>query len=217
MTGSGDADLYLLFLVRGPSWMPGDTPELQDIQRGHIAHLEQMWRDGHALLAGPFADQTELRGIVVVRASSLEAARALEDDDPAVKVGRLAVEAHAWSPSLERLGRAVEPFEMSTFPTALLRRDDAGGTGPTAGDRKLMAGHARSLRRLSRHGDLLLGGDFDDAGEPCGFLILRPSTLTQARALLASDPAVRAGILQPEMHPLGVGRGTLVVAEAPAR
>jgi hypothetical protein len=47
-------------------------------------------------LAGPLTDGGTIRGLCVFKAASLEEARAFEDDDPAVKAGRLAVEAHPW-------------------------------------------------------------------------------------------------------------------------
>jgi uncharacterized protein YciI len=41
-------------------------------------------------------DDTPMRGIVVYRAASVDEARALASEDPAVKAGRLVLDAHPW-------------------------------------------------------------------------------------------------------------------------
>ena len=40
------------FLKRGPSWTPGDSPELQKIQEGHMANIRRMHEMGKLILAG---------------------------------------------------------------------------------------------------------------------------------------------------------------------
>jgi uncharacterized protein YciI len=87
---------YVGFLYRGPSWSPGETPESQKIQEGHMANIQRLAKEGKLLLAGPFTDDGELRGMFVFQVASLEEAKALCDTDPAVKAGRLRVELHPW-------------------------------------------------------------------------------------------------------------------------
>ncbi len=55
-----------------------------------------MGESGKLLIAGPFTDNGDLRGLYVFRVSSIEEARALVQSDPAVKVGRLRFEIHPW-------------------------------------------------------------------------------------------------------------------------
>jgi uncharacterized protein YciI len=84
------------FLRRGPAWTPGETPELQKLQEAHMAHIRAMGESGKLLVAGPFSDGGDLRGMFIFRSDTLEEARALAEQDPAVKAGRLALEWHPW-------------------------------------------------------------------------------------------------------------------------
>jgi uncharacterized protein YciI len=88
----------LVLLKRGPRWTPERTPETARIQEGHLAHLTRLGEEGKIVLAGPFSDQADpgLRGACIYRVASVEEARALAEADPAVKAGRLAVEAVTW-------------------------------------------------------------------------------------------------------------------------
>lgn len=87
---------YVGFLYRGPKWSPEDTPERRTIQEGHLANIQRLADEGKLLLAGPFTDDGELRGLFVFQVGSMEEAKALCDTDPAVKAGRLRVELHPW-------------------------------------------------------------------------------------------------------------------------
>jgi uncharacterized protein YciI len=71
--------------------------ELEEIQKGHMAHLRAMGEAGYALTAGPFDDHSDdrFRGLVFFTVSPQEALR-LSENDPAVKAGRLRAEAMTW-------------------------------------------------------------------------------------------------------------------------
>jgi len=84
------------FLRKGPAWTPGGTPELQKLQEAHLAHIRSMGASGKLLVAGPFSDGGDLRGMFVFRTETLEEAKALAEQDPAVKAGRLILEWHPW-------------------------------------------------------------------------------------------------------------------------
>jgi uncharacterized protein YciI len=62
----------------------------------HLAHLRSMWVAGKMVIAGPLLDDGATRGLAIYKVGSIEEARALASDDPAVKAGRLAVEVHPW-------------------------------------------------------------------------------------------------------------------------
>jgi len=87
---------YLVMLGKGPKWTAESTPALEQLQRDHLAHLRKLGLAGKLVLAGPLTDDGAIRGLVVLKAASPEAARALEEEDPAVKAGRLTVEVHPW-------------------------------------------------------------------------------------------------------------------------
>lgn len=88
---------YVLgLLYRGEKWTAEKTPETEQLQAGHMAHIGRMAESGKLLLAGPFLDATDLRGIFLFKMESVEEAQALCDQDPAVNAGRLRVELHPW-------------------------------------------------------------------------------------------------------------------------
>ena len=99
---------YVGFLSKGATWTPDDTPEIRKLQEEHMANIRRLGEEGKLLLAGPFTDDGDLRGLFVFRASSMEEARALCDTDPAVKAGRLKVELHPW----------LGPKNIFVYPTA---------------------------------------------------------------------------------------------------
>ncbi len=87
---------YLGLIKRGPAWTPDDTPEVRALQEGHMANIRRMGAEGKLVLAGPFLDKGDLRGLFLFEVASLEEAKALCESDPAVKAGRLVVEVHPW-------------------------------------------------------------------------------------------------------------------------
>jgi len=84
------------FLKRGPAWSAAVTEESKKIQADHLAHIGKMADSGKLLLAGPFTDNTELRGMFVFQGVTMEEAKALAAEDLAVKSGRLVIEWHPW-------------------------------------------------------------------------------------------------------------------------
>ena len=67
-----------------------------EIQKGHLAYMESLNKQGKLVMAGPFADNASARGIVVYRVRDVAEAKALAAEDPAVKAGRLVLEAYPW-------------------------------------------------------------------------------------------------------------------------
>jgi len=90
--------VYLAFLKRGPNRKEGDgeTPEVQELQKAHIANIERLAKLGKIVAAGPFGDDGSLRGIFVFRVGSFQEAQELCATDPMIKIGRLVVELHPW-------------------------------------------------------------------------------------------------------------------------
>lgn len=98
-TGPGGYEMttyYVAFLYRGPNWTPQQTGETTKIQQEHLAHIQKMADSGKLVVAGPFTDDGEIRGIFVFQGVSAEEAQQLAANDPAVKAGRLRIELHPW-------------------------------------------------------------------------------------------------------------------------
>ena len=87
---------YVGFLYKGEKWTPGETPETKKLQEAHMANIQRMGAEGKLVIAGPFTDGGDLRGLYVFRASSAEEAKSWTESDPAVKAGRLRFEIHPW-------------------------------------------------------------------------------------------------------------------------
>ena len=86
---------FVVFLKAGPT-RSQDEEEAAEIQKRHLAYLERLYDQGHTSMTGPFADDGDIRGIVIYNTATLEQARRLAEQDPAVKAGRLLVEVHPW-------------------------------------------------------------------------------------------------------------------------
>jgi uncharacterized protein YciI len=90
--------VYLAFLKKGANRKEGDgdNPEVQELQKAHLANIHRLADMKKLVVAGPFGDDGDLRGIFVFRVSSLQEAQDLCATDPMIKAGRLAVELHPW-------------------------------------------------------------------------------------------------------------------------
>jgi uncharacterized protein len=88
---------YIMGLLRkGPNWTGADTPETQRLQEGHMANIQKMADTGKLIVAGPFGDNGDLRGVFIFEKVSLDEARSMVAADPAVKAGRFIMELHPW-------------------------------------------------------------------------------------------------------------------------
>ncbi len=86
---------YTVFLKSGPH-RDQDSVTAEKFQEAHLANIGRLAKEGKLAMAGPFLDDTDLRGIFILNVSSTEDAKALCDTDPAVKAGRLVCEIHPW-------------------------------------------------------------------------------------------------------------------------
>jgi len=91
---------YVFLVKKGPKWSPESTPEISALQEAHLANYRRLAEMGKLAITGPFLDafavSGEIRGMGVLKASSLEEAQELVSTDPMVKVGRLVFELHTW-------------------------------------------------------------------------------------------------------------------------
>jgi uncharacterized protein YciI len=73
-----------------------DTARINEIQRGHIANLERLAKMGKIIVAGPFGDDGNWRGIFIFDCETEAEVKQLLETDPAIAAGRLAYEIHPW-------------------------------------------------------------------------------------------------------------------------
>jgi uncharacterized protein len=94
-----DLHAFQLVLLRRPEDAPDyDDAATEQIQRDHLAFYAQMRQAGHVVTNGPVRDQPDeaLRGLAIFATDSLERAAELANADPAVRAGRLEVQAMTW-------------------------------------------------------------------------------------------------------------------------
>ncbi len=83
------------YLKKGPN-REQDSIETAKIQKGHMDNIARLAKEGKLILAGPFMDDTDVRGIFIFNVETIAEAEALINTDPAVKSGRLKMELHPW-------------------------------------------------------------------------------------------------------------------------
>jgi uncharacterized protein YciI len=98
-----------------------DAPELDDeaaaaLQDAHMAHLAALHEAGHLLAAGPLTDE-KFRGLSILNVDP-DRARELKEEDPAVRIGRLAVKAIPWI-----VPAGAMSFSPTRFPRSITEAD----------------------------------------------------------------------------------------------
>jgi len=90
--------LYFGFLKKGTNRKDGDdkNPEIQELQKAHLANINRLAETKKLVMAGPFGDDGDYRGIFVFRVGSLKEAQELAATDPMIKIDRLRLELHTW-------------------------------------------------------------------------------------------------------------------------
>lgn len=91
----GMSQYVMAFLKAGPN--RDRTPaEAAELQKAHLANISRMAAEGSLVLAGPFMDNGEIRGIYIFNVQTIEEARKLTATDPAIQAGSLVMELHPW-------------------------------------------------------------------------------------------------------------------------
>ena len=86
---------YVLgLLLRAPNRAEISDAEAEEIQEGHLAHINRMRERGDLIVAGPLLDDGNLRGILIFRTSSVDQVQHWTEGDPAIQQHRLVLELH---------------------------------------------------------------------------------------------------------------------------
>ena len=91
----GMKSYVMAFLRAGPN-RKGSPEERNALQQAHMSNIGKMAAEGQLLLAGPFLDGGEIRGIYIFNTSDTSEARMWTAKDPAIETGSLAMELHPW-------------------------------------------------------------------------------------------------------------------------
>ena len=85
----------MAFLKRGPN-RPSDQQKSEELQRAHMENIGRMADARKLVVAGPFLDNSDLRGIYIFNVTSIEEAEELTNTDPAIIYGSLVMELKEW-------------------------------------------------------------------------------------------------------------------------
>jgi uncharacterized protein YciI len=87
---------YVFMLLDSGATKSKDSTEASHFQELHMAHLNGLAESGKLLVAGPFEGGGEHRGLLIFDVETVEEDIKLEGEDPAVKSGRLKMNAFFW-------------------------------------------------------------------------------------------------------------------------
>lgn len=91
----GMKQYVMAFLKTGPN-RNQPPAEAERLQKAHLENIGRMASEGKLVVAGPFMDDGEIRGIYIFNVKTVEEAKALTETDPAIQAGRLVMELHPW-------------------------------------------------------------------------------------------------------------------------
>jgi uncharacterized protein YciI len=114
--GQSQPSYFLVLLKRAehPTQMSQEARE--KLQSEHMANIRKMYNEGRLVMAGPFMDDTNLRGIFVLTANSREQAQQWVNEDPTIKAGRLVAEVHGpWMIPAGAIKKASDENEMQQY------------------------------------------------------------------------------------------------------
>jgi len=183
----------------------------QALQEEHMANIRKLAAEHKLVMAGPFVDDTLLRGIFVLRAKSIIEAQQLANGDPAIKAGRLSAEIYGpWfidSSAIHEPNASQQGMQQYTL--VLLKRGEKWDPGAPE-FRDLVNQYPVFLKRLMSQGKVAVAGPFPFAvpGELRGVAIFRVS-VEQATKVMQDDAAVKAGVPKLETHPWITATGVL--------
>ncbi|CAL1519903.1 YciI family protein [Chitinophaga sp. MM2321] len=86
---------WMVFLKKGPQRNQSEA-EAEEIQRGHINNITRLAKARKIVLAGPFGNDEDLRGIFIMDCKDSIEAVTLINSDPAVQSGRLSFIIKPW-------------------------------------------------------------------------------------------------------------------------
>jgi uncharacterized protein YciI len=91
----GMKQYVMAFLKAGPN-RSQDEETADKLQTAHLKNIQRLAAEGKLLLAGPFLDNGNVRGIYIFNVPTLDEAEKLTQTDPAIQAGSLVMELHLW-------------------------------------------------------------------------------------------------------------------------
>ncbi|MGP0096459.1 MAG: YciI family protein [Terriglobales bacterium] len=208
---NGKAAQYFFVLLHRPTDAAQLSKEAgEKLQEEHMANIRKLTAEHKLAIAGPFMDDTVLRGIFVFRADSAAQVQEWANSDPAIRAGHLSAEVHGpWLVDPSAIHDPAGTTGLEQYTLVLMERGDHWDpNSPEFGE--VMKRHHAFVKQMTDRGYMAIAGPFpfSDQGELRGVAIFRVGT-EQTAKLTQDDPTVKAGLLKAEIHPWGTGKGVL--------
>ncbi|HXM63897.1 MAG TPA: YciI family protein [Terriglobales bacterium] len=202
---------YFFVLLNRPANAPQLTKEAgEKLQEEHMANIRKMYGEHKLVIAGPFEEDTPLRGIFVFQADSVARVQDWTNSDPAIKAGRLTAEIHGpWLIDADAIHPPATPEGMEQYTLVLMKRGEKWN--PDApGFMDVLKQHRASIEQIAAQGKIAVAGPFP-LNAPCelrAVAIFRVGA-EETATLLKDDPSIKAGLMKPEIHSWITGKGVL--------
>jgi uncharacterized protein YciI len=195
---------------------PSNAPQLSEeagekLQEEHMANIRKLHAEHKLLVAGPFTDDTSLRGIFVLQADSAAQAQEWANSDPAAKAGRLVADVHGpWLVEPSAIHEPPATTQGMEQYTLVLMKSGEKWDPSAPGFMDVMKQHPAFIQEMTERGNMAIAGPFpfSDQGELRGVAIFRVGS-EQTAKLTQGDPTVKAGLLKTEIHPWITAKGVL--------
>ena len=171
--------------------------EAEEIQKGHMAHMNRMGLAGHLLAAGPIMTAGGTRGILVYRCKSIAEAQERTSHDPMIINGRLTADFYTYrgakgfgEPLMAQL--QADPntkYNMVQLPLILLKKTSSWTTDPV----EVIADQNREAAALRKAGKLRAAGPVVDSPKLAGLIVFTAMPLEEAEKIAKDMPLVRSG------------------------
>jgi uncharacterized protein YciI len=87
---------YVMAILKKGKKEIKDTTELAKIHAAHLQNIQRLMKERKLLIAGPFLDEGDLKGVFIFDVQSVDDAQQLVSTDPGVQAGIYEVELHPW-------------------------------------------------------------------------------------------------------------------------
>lgn len=85
---------WMVLLKKGPKYQ--ESMNNDSLQQAHVHNIQQLVNTGKLVVAGPFTDDGDLRGIFIMDCQDSAEVNKLVNKDPAVAAGKLTFEIKPW-------------------------------------------------------------------------------------------------------------------------
>ena len=201
---------HMAIVKKGPNWSDAKTGEVQKVRLEHRSYVKSLVGSGKAVIAGPFGDESEIRGIYIFRAANADQAKSWAEADPAAKAGHHINEMHQWW-SEDIFAKPGAALRSETVYFGFLKRgpNRKEGDGNTPEVQELQKAHIANINQLAATKKLVMAGPFGGNGDFRGIFVFRVGSLKEAQDLAATDPMIKIDRLRLDLHPWNVPAGVI--------